>query len=101
MRCAMLRLVSVLSFFFFSLTSNSQILAQTSTDAKAPGEATRQLSADVKQAVAGSTPKFTSRSQLVMVPVVVTGKNGERVGADWGAMRSRLRSMGRLTRHHF
>ena len=80
MRCAMLRLVSVLSFFFFSLTSNSQILAQTSTDAKAPGEATQQLSADVKQAVAGSTPKFTSRSQLVMVPVVVTGKNGEHVG---------------------
>ncbi len=52
--------------FLFSFLSNLQLWAQ---------------GADAKQAPAAEgVTKFTSKSQLVMVPVVVTGKNGEHVG---------------------
>lgn len=78
MRCAMLRWVSVL--FCFSFLSHSQLLSQINQDAKAPGSAAKQVSAEVKSAAPAATPKFTSRSQLVLVPVVVTGKNGDHVG---------------------
>lgn len=54
------------AMFFFALFSNIQLWAQTSADTKA--------------AAAPDIPKFTSKSQLVLVPVVVTGKNGMHLG---------------------
>jgi len=54
--------------FWFPLFTDSHVLAQV------PTAETKQ-----REAAAAAIPKFTSRSQLVLVPVVVTGKNGEHV----------------------
>lgn len=53
--------VLLFAFYFLSMT---QVWAQA---------------ADAKKSAADEEAKFGSRSQLVMVPVVVTGKNGEHV----------------------
>ena len=54
-----------------SILFNLQLWAQAA-DAKA--------AAPEVKAAAAPAPKFTSSSQLVLVPVVVTGKNGDHVG---------------------
>jgi VWFA-related protein len=57
---------------FLALHFNSQLWAQ--------GQPIEKPIADVKQSSPTSVPKFTSKSQLVLVPVVVTGKNGTHIG---------------------
>lgn len=79
MLCTMLRVVSIL-IILCSLVFHLPLLAQATADAKASAGDTKQVSADRKLAASGMAPKFTSKSQLVLVPVVVTGKNGEHVG---------------------
>ncbi len=62
----------VLVLFFSSLILMGQIWAQ----------------AEGSKAATAEVPKFTSKSQLVLVPVVVTGKNGEHVtGLGRGAFK--------------
>jgi len=74
----MLQVVSGLIFCLpFSLSS--QLWAQAAAEAKA---GPRNVGQAASPESASSTPisTFTSRSQLVLVPVVVTGKNGVHVG---------------------
>lgn len=67
---SVLWLVSV--FVFFPLISHSQRAAQTNETV------TRD---DAKPALAAAVmPKFTSKAQLVLVPVIVTQKSGEHLG---------------------
>jgi len=53
---------------------SSPLLSQTTPDTKPAAEAKQSASS------AAETPKFTSRTQLVLVPVIVNGKDGQHMG---------------------
>ena len=59
----------------YSLAYSSQLSAQTNQDAHIAPADTMKAVATVRP-----TPEFTSKSQLVLVPVIVTGKNGAHIG---------------------
>lgn len=70
---AVLRLASVL-VFLVSLFSNSQLWAQAAkVEHKAP------TSKAAGNTTLADVPTFTSNTQLVLVPVMVKGKNGEHI----------------------
>lgn len=80
------------AFFFFAFFSHIPLWAQTATNTMGATKVDAKQSAgtsvagdikagDEKQgSPLGVVPKFTSKSQLVLVPVVVTGKDGQHVG---------------------
>jgi VWFA-related protein len=68
------RWVSIL-MLSYSLAYSSQLSAQTNQDAHvAPVDTMKAVAAE------GPKPEFTSKSRLVLLPVVVTGKNGAHMG---------------------
>ncbi len=79
-------------FFLFAFCSHTPLWTQTTTNAKGATDLDARQSAETSVAgetmandgkqnsPVGEVPKFTSKSQLVLVPVLVTGKDGQHVG---------------------
>jgi len=60
--------------FCLALITNSNLFAQSASGAKAPSVAAQPTAASNQ-----GMPVFTSKTQLVLVPVLVKGKNGEHI----------------------